>query len=115
MTISVGVAGLLRSRDGGHAERQREQRRDDGPVSHGLFLEKGCGSWLRRPLHQGVKTPDAGVTVVTGGASQSLLDPQSDGPVSEASVRRRSGPARRAVRQWAGERELIVSAPTTRY
>ncbi len=44
MTISGGVAGLLSGRDGGYAERQREQRGDDGTVFHNLVLERFAGS-----------------------------------------------------------------------
>jgi len=54
MTISGGVAGLLRSRGGGHAECQREQRGDESAVLHGN-PRKGCGSWLRRRQDPGVK------------------------------------------------------------
>jgi hypothetical protein len=56
MAISSGIGRLLRGCQGGHAKYQREQRRDDGSVSHGLFLEKGCGSWLRRRQDRHVKS-----------------------------------------------------------
>jgi len=47
MTISGGISGLLRTRRGGCANGERQQRGDDGAVSHDLHLEK-WESWLRR-------------------------------------------------------------------
>ena len=34
MAISCGIIGLLRTRRGGHAEGERQQRGDDSAVSH---------------------------------------------------------------------------------
>jgi hypothetical protein len=49
MAISGGICRLLRGCQCGHAEYQREQRRDDGSVSHGLFLEKGLWVLVETP------------------------------------------------------------------
>jgi len=47
VTVSRTISGLLRTRRGGHANGERQQRGDDGAVSHDLYLEK-VESWLRR-------------------------------------------------------------------
>jgi hypothetical protein len=50
MTISGGISRLLRTRRGGYADGERQQRGDDGAVSHDRYLEK-LESWLRRQVN----------------------------------------------------------------
>jgi hypothetical protein len=42
VAIFAGIAWLLRIRDGGDAEGEREQRGDKGAVFHGLPLRRLC-------------------------------------------------------------------------
>src|SRR5204862_2795559 len=40
VTVSRGISGLLGTRRGGHANGERQQRGDDGAVSHDLYFRE---------------------------------------------------------------------------